>query len=155
MILERNEARHTLGIPEIIAVLLLTFTRPAHASLAPDWRSIGTLEVLSVAGRAAPAAELSGYLPLRFETMSRPVYFSVDPSMKTLLISREFIAEHDLWEYKFEREIQLPQAGGGYVPGDLVRFYVLVVGSRALKDVQAIICDDCGEVAGKSLLDRL
>jgi hypothetical protein len=92
---------------------------------------------------------------LKFEGMPSPYYFTVNPEMKTLLISREFIAEHDLWEYKFEREITLPQAGGGLVAGDLVRFYVLVVGTKALSNVQAVICDECNETAGQSLLDQL
>lgn len=159
MNLKTNAFRHYLGITEIFAVLTLAIAPLANASLAPDWRDIGTIETLNIAGisggSAAVLADGRQFLPLQFEGMSRAAYFSVDPSRKTLLISREFIAEHNLWEYKFEREINLPQAGGGVVAGDLVRFYVLLVGDKALKDVQAVICDDCNETAGQSLLDRL
>jgi len=141
-----------LGVREIIAALVFAFIAPAQASLSPDWRDIGTVETLNAVGSLAWPQK---YLPLKFEGMPSPYYFTVNPEMKTLLISREFIAEHDLWEYKFEREITLPQAGGGLVAGDLVRFYVLVVGTKALSNVQAVICDECNETAGQSLLDQL
>jgi hypothetical protein len=144
--------------PEIIAATVLLFAPLARASIAPEVKRIGTLEALNGAGSGLDeAVEPDGrrLLPLRFEGMPRASYFSVDPSMKTLLVSREFVAEHNLWEYKFEREILLPQAEGGLVAGDLVRFYVLVVGSQALHDVEAVICDECDETAGTSLLDNL
>ena len=145
-------ARKSLGVREIIAAFVFALSVPAQASASPDVRDIGTIETLNVAGSVVRPQK---YLPLKFEGMPIPQYFTVNPEMKTLVVSREFVAEHNLWEYKFEREISLPQAGGGVVAGDLVRFYVLVVGTKALSNVQAVICDECDDTAGRSVLDQL
>ena len=144
--------RKSLGVREIIAAIAFVLSAPAQAAIAPDWRDIGTIETLNVVGSSVWPKK---YLPLKFEGMPSPQYFTVNPQIKTLLISREFVAQHDLWEYKFEREINFPQAGGGVVVGDLVRFYVLMVGTKALSNVQAVICDECFDTAGQSLLDQL
>jgi hypothetical protein len=156
MALMKSLLRKALGIREFLAlVAALSLGPKAAASLAPELSRIGTIEALNAAGSGEAIADGQKLLPLRFDGMPRASYFLVDPSAKTLLVSREFIAENNLWEYKFEREILLPQASGGLVAGDLVRFYVLTVGSRALHDVEAVICDECGETAGTSLLDNL
>lgn len=154
----KNRNLKNLGIPEIIAVCLAVFVQASWATPAPGLEEIGTLETLNIVGSGDEAPQNSAarrLVPLQFEGMARPSYFTVDPEMKTLMISREFIAEHNLWEYKFEREINLPQANGSLVAGDLVRFYVLVVGSKTLSDVQAVICDECEETAGQSLLEKI
>ncbi len=163
MTAKKNHRFSSLGIPEIIAfclafIVVAAGSASAQAEPQGEISDIGTLETLAVAGPAeAEPLNLGAkrLLPLQFEGMPRASYFTVNPELKTLLISRGFIAEHNLWEYRFEREIRLPQANGGVVAGDLVRFYVLVVGSKALADVEAVICDECEETVGKNLLDQL
>lgn len=126
--------RKVLVILEIIAALSFT---PARAQ---DVEALGHV------------GDLREFLPLTFEGMPQPSYFRVNPDLPTLVVSREFIAEHRLWDYHFEREIHSPEAAGGLVAGDLVRFYVLLVGNQALRDVRAVICDECEESAGRSIL---
>ncbi len=49
------------------------------------------------------------FLPLRFDGMQKDSYFTVNPDIRMLLVSREFIAENNLWDYKFEQEILCPK----------------------------------------------
>lgn len=71
--------------------------------------------------------------------------FVVDTVASELVLSREFIAANKLWDYHFIREVS---------EGDLVEFKSVRVGKWTLNDVQAVICDACTLLAGKSVLNQ-
>lgn len=129
-------SRNILVVLEIIAALAFASAR------AQEVERLGQL------------TETREFLPLKFEGMPQPAYFRVSPELSTLVVSREFIAEHGLWDYHFEKEIRTPEAAGGLIAGDLVKFYVLLVGAQTFRDVRAVICDECEESAGRSVLER-
>ncbi len=82
-------------------------------------------------------------LPVRIE-QARGL-FLVDTAAGELVLSREFVAGNNLWDYHFIREV-----GGG----DLVEFKAVKVGAWTLNDVQAVICDECDMIAGQSVLNQ-
>jgi hypothetical protein len=83
------------------------------------------------------------HLPLKVEQAFG--YFLVDQGAGQLVVTREFVADHELWDYHFVKEVP---------GGDLVEFKTVTVGSWTLNDVPAIICDDCQMLAGQSVLNR-
>jgi len=82
-------------------------------------------------------------LPVRVEKALG--YFMVDQGAGELVVTREFVAGHGLWDYHFIKEVP---------GGDLVEFKTVTVGQWTLNDVAAIICDDCQMLAGQSILNQ-
>jgi hypothetical protein len=83
------------------------------------------------------------HLPLKVEQAFG--YFMVDQAAGQLVVTREFVANHGLWDYHFVKEVP---------GGDLVEFKSVTVGQWILNDVSAIICDDCQMLAGQSVLNQ-
>jgi hypothetical protein len=83
------------------------------------------------------------HLPLKVDQAFG--YFMVDQGADQLVVTREFVADHALWDYHFVKEVP---------GGDLVEFKTVTVGSWTLNDVSAIICDDCQMLAGQSVLNE-
>jgi hypothetical protein len=83
------------------------------------------------------------HLPLKVDQAFG--YFLVDQGADQLVVTREFVADHELWDYHFVKEVP---------GGDLVEFKTVTVGSWTLNDVSAIICDDCQMLAGQSVLNQ-
>lgn len=91
-------------------------------------------------------------LPIKFGEMNRPGFFMVDTGATMLVLSREFVAENKVWKYKFVREAEMKTADGRNVSADVVVFPEVQVGPWMLQDVQAVICEGCALLAGKSIL---
>lgn len=83
------------------------------------------------------------HLPLRVNQAFG--YFLVDQGAAQLVVTREFVADHNLWDYHFIKEVP---------GGDLVEFKSVSVGPWTLNDVAAIVCDDCQMLAGQSILNQ-
>lgn len=134
-----------IGVGLLIGLEIFAFSSISRAE-TQDIESLGGAEVV------AALRSKDNYVPMRFGNQT--TYFTVDPEVKALQVSRRFIAENQLWEsYQFKREISSPEARNGLMAGDLVQFYALLVGATAMRNIEAVICDECPEAIGPSLFD--
>lgn len=91
-------------------------------------------------------------LPLKFEGMERPGFFTADTGATLLILSKEFVAANKLWKYKFMREAEMETPDNRVVRGDVVLFPEVQVGPWTLKNVEAFVCEGCALLAGQSVL---
>jgi predicted aspartyl protease len=120
-------------------VLLVTWTSGACAlEINAVYGLLGREKTLELAPE-----KMRHHLPLKVDQAFG--YFMVDQGAGQLVVTREFVAEHELWDYHFVKEV---------TGGDLVEFKTVTVGSWTLNDVSAIICDDCQMLAGQSVLSQ-
>ena len=94
------------------------------------------------------------FVPVRLPGRNEPFMFMVDTGATILTFNSSWLEGVKASDYRVLGPIELRTADDRTLYGERVRFRRLKVGPWSLDNVDAVVCDTCTPLAGKSLLSR-
>lgn len=93
------------------------------------------------------------YAPVMWQGMETPELFMVDPKAPYFTVSKEFLTKNKV-SFKKLRKISVESRFGRKIKADYVLFKAIHFGPWKVKNVKAVVCENCALVVGRPFLRR-